>query len=30
MHTLGEEIQEHPNGNPLQFRLAAGIEGSIE
>lgn len=30
MHTLGEEIQEHPNGNPVQFRLAAGIEGSID
>lgn len=30
MHTLGEEILEHPNGNPVQYRLAAGIEGKIE
>jgi hypothetical protein len=29
IHAFGENIQEHPNGNPMRFRILAGIEGSI-
>ena len=29
IHAFGENIQEHPNGNPMRFRILAGIEGTI-
>ena len=30
LHAFGEDIQDQPNGNPVRFRILAGIEGSIE
>ena len=29
LHAFGEEILEHPNGNPLIFRILVGMEGSF-
>ncbi|MDB5049013.1 MAG: hypothetical protein JWO30_2084 [Fibrobacteres bacterium] len=29
LHAFGEDIQEQPNGNPVRFRILAGIEGTI-
>lgn len=29
LHAFGEEVLEHPNGNPLVFRILAGAKGSF-
>lgn len=29
LHAFGEEILEHPNGNPLRFRILAGAKGAF-
>ncbi len=29
MHTFGEEIQENPNANPLQYQIRLGLEGEF-
>lgn len=30
MHAFGEDIREQPNGNPVRFRVAAGLDGSFD
>jgi hypothetical protein len=30
LHAFGEDLQEQPNGNPMRFRIMAGIEGSLD
>ena len=30
LHAFGADFREQPNGNPVRFRVAAGLEGSIE
>ncbi len=30
LHAFGADFREQPNGNPLRFRIAAGLQGSIE
>jgi hypothetical protein len=27
LHAFGDAVQEHPNGNPLLFRIVVGVEG---
>jgi hypothetical protein len=29
LHAFGEDLREQPNGNPVRFRLAAGLDGSF-
>ena len=29
LHAFGDPVLEHPNGNPLRFRILAGTEGSF-
>ena len=29
LHAFGEDIREQPNGNPLRFRIIAGVKGTI-
>lgn len=30
LHAFGEDFREQPNGNPIRFRVAAGLEGSLD
>ncbi|MEO6094242.1 MAG: hypothetical protein ABIW76_00725, partial [Fibrobacteria bacterium] len=30
LHAFGGDLQEQPNGNPMRFRILAGIEGTID
>jgi hypothetical protein len=29
LHAFGADLQEQPNGNPMRFRIMAGIEGTV-
>ncbi len=30
LHAFGEDLREQPNGNPVRFRLAAGLDATFE
>jgi hypothetical protein len=30
LHAFGDDFREHPNGNPVRFRVAAGLDGTFE
>lgn len=30
LHAFGEDVREQPNGNPVRFRLAAGLDATLD